>query len=238
MDKREFIKTGLMGVAGLASIPAIARSSFKTSKVLANVPELPYTFGSFGGFLSKKGLQLHHEIFVDAANELNSSLNLNYLSVDNIKDVLLNSHEFNSKTIHLSNTYLNHKIFFKTITPDKDQTLTIKIQSAITDEFGTFNNFKKKFEEAALSIQSEGWVWLVYKSNYFFVTTTEKDNNPFSTILPDEMRGYPILGLDMWEHAYKPDYENIPAKYVSAFWNYIDWNYVDKRYRRALLTKI
>lgn len=240
MNKREFIKTGLVGVVGLASIPTIARNTIVKSTNIAKIPKLPGDFSSYANFLSSKALKAHYEIFVASADELNLDLNHHLSDINGVKDILLNSHKFGSGIIRNSNTYLNHKIFFKSISPVTSQPTKGNLLTEIENSFGSFESFKTEFEETALASRhgKDSWVWLVYKNNKLIISPTENDNNPFSSMLPEEKRGYPILGIDLWEHAYYIDYEYNVEAYIKSFLNHIDWNYVNKRYNRALHSKI
>jgi Fe-Mn family superoxide dismutase len=236
MNKRDFIKTSLIGAAALVSLPSIAKSSGKNSKAVAGMPNLTLPDNSLSGFLSNQNFQEHYKLFFDVANNLNSRLKFDIFKVDSIKDVLLTSKNYDSSTLEQANFYLNHKIFFKTLTPVGNFGSQSRLLTGISDSFGSFLNLKNEFETKASSSNSEGWIWLIYKNGKLFVKKADGEINPFSSLAPSDLRGYPVLGLDLHKHAFAGDYSNV-ENYVKSFWNYIDWNFVGKRYNRALLSK-
>ena len=236
MDKREFIKTGVLGIAGLAAVPAIARNSFGTARSLVNIPQLPYKFNSFSTFLSEKNLQKHYSLYIDAAEELKADLSLSLNKISKVRDIFLCPDRFDNSTIKTAGTYFNHKIFFKTLTPKGSEIQNASLNKAIIDDFGSFENFRNQFENAALNLNTHGWVWLTYKNNRLFISATKEDENPFLKSLPKESRGFPVLGLDVWKHAYSFDYGNKSEGYIKNFLYFVDWKFIERRYNRALKT--
>jgi Fe-Mn family superoxide dismutase len=238
MDKRQFIKTSLIGVIGMVAMPSFSRNAFRTGSSVVNIPSLSFKFDSFGDFLSEKNLQEHYNIFLNASESLKNYLSHNNTKIQKISDILLNPEDYDSATIKSTGTYLNHRIFFKTLSLKGNNKPKNALSNAIVENFGNFESFKAQFEKIALSQSNSGWVWLTYRNNKLFITTTNNDLNPFMRSLPDDKRGYPVLGLDVWEHAYYTDYENDSKKYVENFWNYIDWDFIGKRFERAIKSKI
>ncbi|MBN2487277.1 MAG: superoxide dismutase [Bacteroidales bacterium] len=232
MNKREFIKSGLIGVVGLSAAPALARNSYITFGDIVKQPRLPYSFGSFSGFLSEKALEAHYVVYDTAADNLKQLSGFALSGIQKVRDILLNASSFEHSVVQNASAFLNHKIFFNTLTPKGTSLPDEKLHKAINSAFGSFENFKQKFESTALSIDNAGWVWLVYKNKQLEIITTANDNNPLSELLPDENRGFPLMGLDMWEHAYYLDYQADAGKYIRNFWAHINWNYIDKRFQR------
>lgn len=238
MDKRDFIKTGLIGVVGLTTIPAFARNSFKSRGSVVNLPRLAYEFENFDNFLSYNNLTEHYSIFLNAANKLKSSLSNNVIKIDRVRDILISPSNFDAETVQNAGTYLNHRIFFKTLTANGVSLPKNELHSVINNNFGSFGNFKSQFEELANESNGSGWVWLINRNNNLAIVSTDKNNNPFSSSLSHENRGYPLFGIDMWEHSYYLDYENNSKDYIKNFWNYIDWEFVSKRYEKSKNFKI
>lgn len=124
--------------------------------------------------------------------------------------------------------FINHNLFFFGLAPQKEgggQVADGQLKSAIDKQYGSVDAFKKKFDAAALALQGSGWVWLGYGEGKLDITTT-KDQDPLLTHAP-------ILGLDMWEHAYYLQHFNNKAAYLGGFWNVVNWKESEKRFQAA-----
>ena len=123
----------------------------------------------------------------------------------------------------------NHTFFWNSMAPNAGGTPEGALLAAIEKSFGSFDEFKKQFEAAAVGRFGSGWAWLAVGANgSLFVSSTPNQDNPLMDVV--EKRGTPILGVDVWEHAYYLKYQNLRASYVSAFWNVVNWPEVAKRY--------
>jgi Fe-Mn family superoxide dismutase len=123
----------------------------------------------------------------------------------------------------------NHTFFWNSMAPNAGGTPEGALLAAIEKSFGSFDEFKKQFEAAAVGRFGSGWAWLAVDANgSLFVSSTPNQDNPLMDVV--EKRGTPILGVDVWEHAYYLKYQNLRASYVSAFWNVVNWPEVAKRY--------
>lgn len=127
--------------------------------------------------------------------------------------------------------FYNHTLFWENMTPSQ-QEIPGELKKAIENDFGTLDSFKEKFSEASKTRFGSGWGWLAINSNgKLFVTSTPNQDNPLMDVATD--KGVPLLGLDVWEHAYYLKYQNRRAEYVDNFWNLVDWNVVNSRFKKA-----
>ena len=129
--------------------------------------------------------------------------------------------------------HFNHSLFWKILSANSAKIPSNKLLVAINSDFESFENFKKLFEDAAKSHFGSGWVWLsVNTSGKLFISTTPNQDNPLMDVA--ELKGIPILGLDIWEHAYYLKYQNKRTDYISNFWNVVDWTMVETFYYEAV----
>jgi Fe-Mn family superoxide dismutase len=127
--------------------------------------------------------------------------------------------------------FYNHNLFWENMTSVKNE-IPASLKSAIEKDLGSFDAFKEMFNKAAMTRFGSGWAWLsVDKNGKLFVSSTANQDNPLMDVV--EERGTPILGLDVWEHAYYLKYQNKRVDYVTNFWNVINWNVVNKRFEAA-----
>ncbi len=128
--------------------------------------------------------------------------------------------------------FYNHLLFWNLLTPEPKPLNEGKLKEAIVRDFGSIEEFKTKFEDAAKSRFGNGWAWLVYTDQKkLVISSTANQDNPYMDVA--EIKGIPIIGLDVWEHAYYLKYQNRRPDYVSAFWNVIDWEAVELLYTEA-----
>jgi len=237
MDKRDFIKTGLFGVIGLFSMPLVTKSnsrifkSFKTFKL----PLLPFSYNALEPFIDEETMKLHHlghhKTYTD---NLNAAIHSQSIQPRNIRDIFQNAPQYDKAILENGSGFLNHRIFWKMLSPNGGGQANGKIGKAIESEFGSFENFKEEFSSAANSISEPGWVWLINKNNSLKVITTTDHENPFLSTLPNSKKGFPILCLDICEHAYYLKYQNKKNDYINAFWKVINWENINLRYSKSI----
>ena len=125
----------------------------------------------------------------------------------------------------------NHTFFWESLAANAGGSPSGKLAEAINDTFGSFDAFKEKFATAGMTRFGSGWAWLIVKDGKLEVTSTPNQDNPLMDVA--EVKGTPILGVDVWEHAYYLKYQNKRADYLSAFWNVVNWNKVAERFEKA-----
>jgi Fe-Mn family superoxide dismutase len=199
-----------------------------------SVPPLPYPYNSLEPFIDEQTMQIHHDKHHAAyVNNLNAALEqapeLQSKSVEElIKD--LNSVPENIRTAVRNNGggHVNHTMFWEIMGPNAGGQPTGALADAINQAFGSFDSFKEQFAKAGVGRFGSGWAWLISNGGKLEITSTPNQDSPL-------MEGKtPILGLDVWEHAYYLKYQNRRPDYVSAWWNVVNWSDVTTRYDRAM----
>ncbi|WP_373495226.1 superoxide dismutase [Aquiflexum sp.] len=146
-----------------------------------------------------------------------------------LEEVLMNISKYSTKMRNNGGGHYNHELFWKIMTPAGQGMPSGNLAEAITGAFGSFESFKEEFETAAKTRFGSGWAWLVLDNNNLLkVGSTPNQDNPLMDI--SDFQGIPLLGIDVWEHAYYLHYQNRRPDYVSAFWNVVNWDEVGRRY--------
>jgi superoxide dismutase len=128
--------------------------------------------------------------------------------------------------------HFNHELFWSVLTPEKNTKMSTELENAINDTFGSLDKLKEKLNAAGASRFGSGWAWLVVtKEGKLVVTSTANQDNPLMDVA--EVKGTPIFGIDVWEHAYYLKYQNKRADYLSALWNVVNWTEISNRYKAA-----
>jgi superoxide dismutase, Fe-Mn family len=150
-----------------------------------------------------------------------------------LEEVMMNISNYSMKMRNNGGGHYNHELFWKIMSPSGGGQPGGDLAEAINGAFGSFEEFQTKFEDAAKGRFGSGWAWLVLdKNNLLQVGSTPNQDNPLMDI--SEIQGIPLMGIDVWEHAYYLNYQNRRPDYVSAFWNIIDWSVVEKRYNTLM----
>lgn len=196
------------------------------------LPKLPYAFDALEPHIDAKTMEIHHDKHHQGyTDKLNDAIKGTDMEGKNIENILMNLDMENKAVRNNGGGYYNHNLFWKVMSPDGGGKPTGDLAEAINNAFGTFEDFKEKFSEAAKTQFGSGWAWLcVHNGGKVEVCSTPNQDNP---IMPKVgCGGTPILGLDVWEHAYYLKYQNKRPDYVGAFWNVIDWEEVSANYAK------
>jgi superoxide dismutase, Fe-Mn family len=236
MNKREFLKTGLFGAIGLMSIRALGSS--KSSSTLMRrefkLPALPYSYNALEPFISRDTLYAHHaKVHSAFTRKFNASLHDENIRVNSAREICQNASKYNNSILENCGGYFNHKIFWPMLTPKAGSKPSTELMEAINSSFGSFEAFKNTFNSTAKSAGSSGWTWLISQNKQLKVTRTVNQDNPFMSTLPTSEKGFPILCIDLWDHASGPIYQNRRSDYIEAFWNIVNWETVNKRFKKA-----
>ncbi|MFP3019749.1 MAG: superoxide dismutase [Mn] [Arsenophonus sp.] len=199
------------------------------------LPSLPYEYGTLEPYFDERTMKIHHtkhhQTYINNTNDaLKDFFELSQLDID---DLIQNLDKIPAeKRTFLRNNaggHANHSLFWKGLKIGTK--LQGKLKSAIEYNFDNIDNFKKIFEKEAISRFGSGWAWLILKSNgKLIVVSTANQDNPLMGEDISGVSGYPILGLDVWEHAYYLRYENRRSEYIEAFWSVVNWNEAEKRF--------
>lgn len=199
------------------------------------LPELAYAYDALEPNIDARTMEIHHTKHHNGyTNKLNAAIEGTDLENMSIEDILKNISKYSSAVRNNGGGFYNHSLFWSIMSPDGggEPAGALNIRKAIDRDFGSFENFKTEFSNAAGKRFGSGWAWLCTDENdKLFITSTPNQDNPLMDIA--EHRGTPVLGLDVWEHAYYLNYQNRRPDYVGAFFNVIDWSAVSKLYNDA-----
>ncbi len=194
------------------------------------LPKLPYAYDALEPHIDARTMEIHHTKHHNGyTTKLNGAIEGTDMEGKEIHDILSELDMSNSAVRNNGGGFYNHSLFWEVMSPDGGGKPSGDLATAIDDAFGSFDEFKEKFSTAAGSRFGSGWAWLcVHKGGKLEVCSTPNQDNP---IMPNtECGGHPILGLDVWEHAYYLNYQNKRPDYVSAFFNVINWDKVSENY--------
>lgn len=191
--------------------------------------DLPYAKDALEPYIDARTMEIHHGKHHAAyTSKLNDAIKGTEMEGKSIEDILKN-HSDNKAVRNNGGGYYNHNLFWAVMGPDKGGNPTGDLANAINSAFGSFDEFKKKFSDAGATQFGSGWAWLcVQKGGKLEVCSSANQDNP---LMPGVgCGGTPILGLDVWEHAYYLNYQNKRPDYIQAWWNVVNWDEVSKRY--------
>jgi len=196
------------------------------------VPDLPYAYDALEPHIDEATMRVHHDkhhqAYVDKAN---AALEGTEWADRSVEDVLTNLSSLpGDKQGPVRNNaggHYNHSLFWNMMSPDGGGEPTGAIGEAITSTFGSFDSFKDEFKNAGIARFGSGWAWLVKDSSGLAVVSTPNQDTPLSD------GSAPLLGADVWEHAYYLKYQNKRPEYLDAFWNVVNWDYVNELYAAA-----
>ena len=194
------------------------------------LPKLPYAYDALEPHIDARTMEIHHSKHHNGyTTNLNNAIAGTDLESKSILDILKNLDMSNMAVRNNGGGFYNHDLFWKVMSPDGGGEPSGELAAAINGEFGSFEAFKDVFSKAAATRFGSGWAWLcVHKGGKVKVCSTPNQDNP---IMPEVgCGGFPILGLDVWEHAYYLNYQNRRPDYISSFFNLINWEEVSKRF--------
>jgi Fe-Mn family superoxide dismutase len=195
--------------------------------------QLPYSFDALEPYIDKQTMEIHygkhHKAYYD--NFMNSIKGKDLESMT-IRDIFSNMSQYPAAVRNNGGGYYNHNLFWENMTGSGAGLPSGKLNEAMIKAFGSFNEFKKQFSDAAKSRFGSGWAWLIMdKKGNLLISSTPNQDNPLMDI--SDISGEPLLALDVWEHAYYLKYQNKRADYIEAFWSVVNWKTVAKRYEAA-----
>ena len=196
------------------------------------LPDLPYNFDALEPHIDSKTMQIHHgKHHAGYTTKLNAAIAGTNLEGKTIVDILKNLDMSNTAVRNNGGGYFNHSLFWEIMGPNCGGKPEGQLAAAIDRDFGSFEEFKSNFSSAAGTRFGSGWAWLCVDLNGGLeVCSTANQDNP---LMPGECGKTPILGLDVWEHAYYLNYQNRRPDYLKAFWNIVNWDKVAEFYNLA-----
>lgn len=202
------------------------------------LPQLPYAYDALEPHIDTRTMEIHHtkhhQAYVDNANKALEGTEFAALPVEELIQKL-DAVPADKKGALRNNAggHANHSLFWQVMGQGKGGQPTGELMDAINAAFGSFDAFKEKFEDAAKTRFGSGWAWLVVQGGKLAVVSTANQDNPLMGEPVAGVSGTPILGVDVWEHAYYLNYQNKRPDYLKAFWNVVNWDEVAKRYAAA-----
>ncbi len=193
------------------------------------LPPLPYAYDALEPYIDAQTMQIHHDkhhqAYVDNLNKAIAGTPNENKSLD---EIIKNAGSISPAVRNNGGGHWNHSFFWEILAPQSAGQPNGELADAINSEFGSFDAFKEKFNAAGASRFGSGWAWLIVKDGKLEVTSTPNQDNPLMDVA--EVKGTPILGVDVWEHAYYLKYQNRRAEYLNNFWNVISWSKVAETY--------
>lgn len=250
MNRRDFIANAAVVTAGFSILPAYA---CKASRLLTEQgvypvlyptsngytqEELPYAFEALEPFIDTETMKIHfgkhHTAYITNLNKVyNGQKDIVGKPLHEVLAVVGTLDKSIQTTVRNNGGgHWNHTFFWNILTPEKNTKPSANLEKAITQAFGNMDEFKKKFKEKALSQFGSGWAWLITDEHkHLKIVSTPNQDNPLMDVSAE--KGIPVLGVDVWEHAYYLKYQNKRADYLDQIWNVINWNKVSDIYEKA-----
>lgn len=197
------------------------------------LPQLSYATDALEPHFDKATMEIHHGKHHNGyTTNLNAAIAGTELEGKSIEDILAVIGQNSAAVRNNGGGFYNHSLFWSILAPNAGGEPTGELAEAITKTFGSFDAFKAEFSKAAATRFGSGWAWLIVQADgSLAVTSSPNQDNPLMDIA--EVKGTPIAGLDVWEHAYYLNYQNRRPDYIAAFWNVINWTAVSENYAKA-----
>ena len=237
-SRRQFLsKTGKAGIA-LAAMPLISKIA-PTSKLIINPYQqqpLPYAYNALEPYIDAMTMEIHYTKHAATyAKNLADACVAEKVDTNSLPltSLLKSISKYSAKMRNNAGGHYNHELFWQLMKPAPSVAPVGALADAITKSFGSFADFKNAFSEAAKTRFGSGWAWLLIKKDgTLAVSSTPNQDNPLMDIA--EVQGTPLLGLDVWEHAYYLKYQNKRPDYINNWWNLVNWEFVQQRYSNSL----
>ena len=196
------------------------------------LPALPYAHNALEPHIDARTMEIHHGKHHQAyVNNLNNAVKGNAAEGVSLLDLIHNISKYTPAIRNNGGGHWNHTFFWGIMGPNAGGQPTGALMDAIVASFGSFDAMKEQFNSAATTRFGSGWAWLIVHDHKLVITSTPNQDNPLMDIA--EVKGSPILGLDVWEHAYYLHYQNRRPDYIGAFWNVVNWSAVNAHFEAA-----
>ena len=242
-SRRSFIKSSLQSGLALGAVsvmPAVIQSCSSSKKTggtasaFTTMPEqmpLSYAYNALEPVIDAQTMELHYTKHAAAySKNLKEAMAAESVATGtSVEQVLARISSYSAKMRNNGGGHYNHELFWKCMKPNGEQQVTGKLLAAIETSFNSFGNFKTKLTEAGMTRFGSGWAWLyIDAEKKLQIASTPNQDNPLMDLSP--VKGTPLLGLDVWEHAYYLKYQNRRADYIDNWFKVINWDFVQKRY--------
>lgn len=196
---------------------------------------LPYSYGALNEAIDAATMELHFTRHAAgyATNLQDAAKNEGVDMNKPLEDVLRNISKYSAKMRNNGGGHYNHELFWKVMSPNSSGKPSGKLATAIDSSFGSFDAFKTQFTDAGKNRFGSGWAWLVLDGDKKLrIGSTPNQDNPLMNVA--DIKGFPVMGLDVWEHAYYLRYQNKRPDYIAAWWKVVNWDFIQKRYEAAV----
>jgi len=236
MNRNDFLKTLAGGGLAVGTLADKLMAGPASSELLEMAPfkqaPLPYDFGALEPSIDKMTMEIHygkhHAAYV---KNLNDAVKGTEFEKKSLEDILKSVSKAPAAIRNNGGGHWNHTFFWEVMGPKKSAGPTGALSDAINGQFGSMDKFKEEFGKAATTRFGSGWAWLIVKDGKLAITSTPNQDNPLMDVA--DVKGTPILGLDVWEHAYYLHYQNKRPDYIKAFWNVVNWEQVTANLKKA-----
>ncbi|MFN1219537.1 superoxide dismutase [Chryseobacterium kwangjuense] len=224
-----------MKILKIAALSAVFAAQFAFAQ-FKQTP-LPYAYNALEGSVDAQTMEIHYSKHAAAyVANLNKAIAGTPQEKQTLFQILSGVSKLSPAVRNNAGGHYNHELFWTVLTPVKNTQPSEKLTKAINEAFGSMDAFKEKISKAGADRFGSGWAWLsVDKNGKLFVSSTANQDNPLMDVVDE--KGTPILGIDVWEHAYYLKYQNKRADYLTAIWNVLNWKEVSRRYDEALSKK-
>jgi superoxide dismutase, Fe-Mn family len=196
------------------------------------LPALPYGYDALEPYVDKMTMEIHHTKHHNGyVNNLNAAVEGTDLAGKSLEEILKNISKHPTAVRNNGGGHWNHSLFWTIMKKGGGGQPEGNLAKAVSDAFGSFDKFKDQFSKAAATRFGSGWAWLVVQNGKLAIGSTPNQDNPLMDL--SELKGTPILGLDVWEHAYYLKYQNRRPEYIENWWNVVNWEEVAKRFGKV-----
>ena len=224
MKRAEFLQKSIVLAGASVVLPSFASPVADSF----SLPALPYAFDALEPHIDRLTMEIHHDRHHKAyVDNLNKALPGTTKTLEEILAMV------STQPVAVRNNgggHWNHSFFWNVLAPAKGSKPSATLAKQIDTDFGSFDAFKAEFAKAATSRFGSGWAWLIKKEGKLVISSTPNQDNPLMDLA--EVKGQPILALDVWEHAYYLKYMNKRADYIAAFWNLVNWDFVSTNFSK------
>ena len=241
-SRRKFILNSALGTAGVAlgmgGVSSFIQGCATPAKLLKSnmitsfdQQALPYSYSALEDTIDAKTMEIHYSKHAAAYSKaLKEAVAAEASSATTVENILGQVSKYSTKMRNNAGGHYNHEMFWKCMRPkSKSNAPKNKLMDAIVKDFGSFENLKTQLADAGAKRFGSGWAWLYLDANKKLqIGSTPNQDNPLMDL--SEIKGFPVLGLDVWEHAYYLKYQNKRADYISNWWDVVNWDYVQQRF--------
>lgn len=227
MDKRTFLRTSALAAGGILAGSQYGLSSVgSVSEVDFRMYPLPFSFDALEPYIDAATMAVHYQKhYAGYTAKFNEAVAKNGLTGKPAEEILRQSSKWGDAIRNQGGGYYNHTFFWQTLAPAGAYKPSERLLTALSNGFGSMENFEEAFTKAALGVFGSGWAWLTEEKGSLAIVATPNQDNPLMDVA--DHKGKPLLGLDVWEHAYYLKYQNRRAEYIKAFLQLVNWDKVE-----------